>query len=168
MCFYLVSVSLLVVNKVINFISLRHSRYEVSLLDLHVVQNLINLHVSRLKVGSSLNQRLSKLLTGLFVRPVAHVSLPKTENFTDQVVLEEFHRGQDIEHRALLHPIRQAQEFSRSSCIYALFASFLVEDLNNTLGRYCEVLLLERFFIVNYDEIVGTELGGSNLLAVAV
>ena len=99
---------------------------------------------------------------------MAHVSLPKTENFTDQVVLEEFHRGQDIEHRALLHPIRQAQEFSRSGYIYALFASFLVEDLNNTLGRYCEVLLLERFFIVNYDEIVGTELGGSNLLAVAV
>ena len=93
MSFNLIPVTFLVVNEVINFISLGHARNEISLLDLHIVQNLINFHVSWLKIRSRLNKRFSKLLTGLLICSIANVTLPKTKNFTDQIVFEKLHRG---------------------------------------------------------------------------
>jgi len=49
--------------------------------------------------------------------------------------------------------------------------SFLVlEDLNDTLGTYCKVLLVELFWILGrcHDQIVWTELGWAHDFTVAV
>ena len=76
MSFNLITMSLLVVNKVVNFISFRHTRNEVGLFNLHIVENFVDVHVSRLKVRSSLDEGLSQLLTCLLVGSVSDISLP--------------------------------------------------------------------------------------------
>lgn len=91
MSFCLVTVFFLVRNKIIDFIGFRHARNAVSLFNLHVVKNFVYFHISWLKIWPGLNKGLSQLLSGLLVCSVAHVSFPKTENFTNQVVLEELH-----------------------------------------------------------------------------
>lgn len=132
--FNLVSVSLLVVNKVVNFISFWHSRNKVGLFNLHIIENPVDVHISRLKVRSSLDEGLGQLLTCLLVGSVSDVALPEAENFADKVMFKEFHGSQNVKHGALLHPVRKTQEFSRRGCVCALFATFFVENLDNTLS----------------------------------
>ena len=52
-------------------------------------------------------------------------------------MLEVFHGSQDVEHRALLHPVREAKELSGDgtelACLLGHCALFW-EDVNHTLG----------------------------------
>jgi hypothetical protein len=86
-----VAMSLLVVDEVVDFISLRHAGNEVGLLHLHVVQNSVDVHISWLKVWSSLNKGLGELLACFLVSSIPDITFPKAEDFADQVVFEELH-----------------------------------------------------------------------------
>lgn len=83
-------------------------------------------------------------------------------------MLEELHGSKYVEHSTLLHPIRKTQKLCGSRCVGAFSFPFLIKNLDHALGRNGEILFIERLFIFNYDEVVRTEHGGGNLLAVAV
>ena len=89
----LVTMTLLVINKVVDFICFWHSGNEVCLFDLHFVKNFVYVHVSRLEIRAGLDQGLSQLLPSLLVSSVANIAFPKTENLTYEVVFEKFHGG---------------------------------------------------------------------------
>ena len=50
---------------------------------------------------------LRQILPSAVVHAFAHIALPKTVHLANQVMLEELHRGEDIEKSRLLHPIRE-------------------------------------------------------------
>lgn len=116
-----------------------------------------------------MNQRLGQVLAGTVVSTISNITLPKPENLVDKVVLEEFHRGQNVEHGGLLHPFRQREELSRNdfSLVDALVTStrLVSVDLDNTMRRDGEVLAIEGIIVifVNYYEVVGTELRDGHL-----
>jgi len=136
---------------------------------------MVYVQISAHEVRSHLNKRLGQILAGAVIAAVANVALPETENLVDQVVLEEFHGCQYIEHGRLLHPFRQRQELSRNNIlvINTLVAStrLVSVNLHHTVGGDGEVLVIENitvFVVIDYDEVVGTEFGDGNLGTVAV
>jgi hypothetical protein len=52
----LITMALLIIDKVINFISFWHAGDEVRLFNLHVVQNFVDIHVGWLEIGSGLDE----------------------------------------------------------------------------------------------------------------
>ena len=112
---------------------------------LHLVQSLVDVHEFREEVGSTVDELPRQILTNAVVESVAHVTFPQTEHFADKVVLEELHARQHIEHSRLLHPFGEGQELCGNVRLFgALDSGILVlEDLNDTLGTDCEVLLIE-------------------------
>lgn len=85
------TVLLLVVDKVIDFVVLLAAKDEVGCLYLHIVQDTVDVHESALVVGASLDQLLGQKLTSFGVGAVAHVTLPEAEHLADEVVLKEVH-----------------------------------------------------------------------------
>jgi hypothetical protein len=103
--FCVVTMLLLVVDKVVNFVVLLASKDKVSCLGLHVVEDTIDVHEGVLVVRSCLNQRLSQKLASFDEGAVANITLPQAEDLAYQVVLEEVHGSEHIEHGLLLHPV---------------------------------------------------------------
>jgi len=62
-----------------------------SQLDLHVIQDALDVDERRLEVRAGLNQVLGQVLSGLSESAVAHIALPCAEDFLNQIVLEELH-----------------------------------------------------------------------------
>lgn len=100
-----VAVLLLLVHEVLYLVVLLTTEHEVSRLGLHVVQNTVYVNESALVVGASLDQLLGEELASLCVGAVAYVSFPETEDLADEVVFEEVHGSEHIEHGLLLHPV---------------------------------------------------------------
>lgn len=60
-------------------------------LDLHLVQDLLNVDEGGLEVGAGLDQVFGQVLSGLAEGAVAHVALPGAKDFLDEVEFEELH-----------------------------------------------------------------------------
>ena len=108
-------------------------------------------------------------------RPVVHleadIALPKAEDLAYQVVLEVLHGGQHVEHRRLLHPVREAEELCRHSVELVRplgHCAFLGKDMDHTLRRDSEVLIAELLLIEDNLKVIRAEELGRNLSAVAV
>lgn len=65
--------------------------------NLHLVKSFLDLNEGRLEVRTGLNQVLSELLASLAESALAHVALPGSEDFLDQVKFEELHACQHVE-----------------------------------------------------------------------
>jgi hypothetical protein len=76
-------------------------------LALDVIKDAVDVKERCLVVRSRLDQIFGELLSCAGVGSVTHIAFPETEDFPDQVVFEEVHRCQHIEHRLLLHPVRK-------------------------------------------------------------
>ena len=81
---------------------------------LHFKENLVNFEEFVLEIRPHINEVLGQVLSGAIEHAISHISLPQAEHFANQVVLEEFHARQHIEHGALLHPVGKGQEFGRN------------------------------------------------------
>jgi hypothetical protein len=123
------------------------------------------------EVASLQDQAFGELLTVLAESAVSDVALPEIKHFINQVVLEELHTCEDVEHRALECPLGEGQEFSRHGLLVALALFVLViglDDLDYTLGGDGEVLCVELLLIFDDFEIVRAEFAGLDLASVAV
>lgn len=105
MAFSIITVLLLVVHEVFDLVVLLTTEDEVSRLGLHVIEDAVDVHKGSLIVWTSLDQLLREKLTGLSVCAVANVALPEAKDLADEVVFEEVHRGEHVEHGLLLHPV---------------------------------------------------------------
>ena len=65
---------------------------------LHLIEDTIDLHELLKEVGAGKGEAFAQVLPGAVVEPITHVALPKAEHLADQVMLEEFHARQNIEH----------------------------------------------------------------------
>lgn len=66
-------------------------------LALHLEEDLVDVHELWEEVGSRKDEFLRQVLPSAVVHAFAHIALPKTVHLSDQVMLEELHRGEDIE-----------------------------------------------------------------------
>lgn len=66
-------------------------------LALHLKEDLVDVHELWEEVGSRKDEFLRQVLPSAVVHSFAHIALPKTVHLSDQVMLEELHRGEDIE-----------------------------------------------------------------------
>lgn len=66
-------------------------------LALHLKEDLVDAHELWEEVGSRKDEFLRQVLPGAVVHALAHIALPKTIHLSNQVMLEELHRGEDIE-----------------------------------------------------------------------
>lgn len=82
-------------------------------LALHVVKSLVDLDEAIEEGRSGLDERLSQLLPRAVEHLEADVTFPEGKHLADQVMLEEVHRGQHVEERRLVHPLRQSHELGR-------------------------------------------------------
>lgn len=71
---------------------------------LHLIESLVDVHEFCEEVRSAINELSGQILSDPVVKSVADIALPEAEDFADEVVLEELHAGQHIEHGRLLHP----------------------------------------------------------------
>lgn len=65
---------------------------------LHLVQHAVDRHELFEEVRACEDQVLRQILPGAVVESFAHVALPEAEDLAKEVVLEEFHARQHIEH----------------------------------------------------------------------
>lgn len=123
-----------------------------------------------LEVTSLLDQVFGELDTRFVVSAVSYIALPEIEDFGDEVVLEEFHTGQYVEHGALECPLGQRKEFSWHGLLAgrALLAALVLDDLDHTSAGDGEVLVVEALLILDDFEVVGAEFAGLDLASVAV
>ena len=66
-------------------------------LALHLKEDLVDVHELRKEVGSRKDEFLRQILPSAVVHAFAHIALPKSVHLSDQVMLEELHRGEDVE-----------------------------------------------------------------------
>ena len=66
-------------------------------LALHLEEDLVDVHELWEEVGSRKDEFLRQVLPSAVVHAFAHIALPKTVHLANQVMLEELHRGEDIE-----------------------------------------------------------------------
>ena len=102
---------------------------------------------------------------------VSDIALPECENLSDQIVLEEFHARENIEHRTLAHPFMKLEEFSRSwlSFSHHLESSIsTLHYLNDSFITHSEVFIVEELVIMHNFQIVRSELASAHYSPVAV
>ncbi len=113
-----------------------------------------------------------EFLSGFEELSVSDVFLPDAEDFGECVRLKEADVGDDVEKSGLMHPVGEADNFCGGDVLLPfgleLFFHFLGEDLNNTVGRNCVVLIKDHFLLVFIGgddfEIVWPELVGIDFL----
>jgi hypothetical protein len=81
--FGVVAVFDLVSVEVVDFVVLLATENEVGRFDLHVVQNLVDVHVGTLVIRTGLDQGLGKILTGFVVRTVSNIAFPQQEHLAN-------------------------------------------------------------------------------------
>jgi len=104
---HLVAVSFLLVNEVTNeLIGLASTlRYGEGLLSLHLVKSLVDVHEAAQEGWSCLDQVTSKILSRAVIHLEPDVAFPKSKDLSDDIVLEELHASENVEHSRLLHPL---------------------------------------------------------------
>ena len=139
---------------------------------LHFVDGLVDAHKLLQEVGTRKDEVLGEVLAGTVVHAVAHVTLPKAENLTDQVVLEELHAGEHVEHSGLLHPLGQGKELSWNVGLLLTLnvCALVLENLHDTLSTDREVLGVELFGVLRWcdHEVVRPKFSEADFFAVAV
>ena len=105
---------------------------------------------------------MDEFLSGLAENSVVNVGLPDVEDFRDDVVLEKLDVGDDVEHRALVHPVRERYHLSRGVALCSLFA-LLREHVHYSIRGYCVILVQSQLLLVltlvNHLQIIRPKLG---------
>lgn len=117
-----------------------------SFLGLHLVEGLTDVFEARNKGRSHLNKVTSQILPGSIIHVESHVAFPEGEHFSNNVVFEELHAGEHIEHRRLLHPFAQREELSWHNIKFLSSSTFLLANVDDTLRRNGEIFTFERIF----------------------
>ena len=78
-----------------------------SFLGLHLVERLADVFEARDEGRSRLNEITSQILPSSIIHVESNVAFPQRKDFSYNIVFEEFHAGEYIEHRRLLHPFAQ-------------------------------------------------------------
>ena len=130
---------------------------------MHLVERLADIFEAGDKGWSHLDETPSQILPCSIVHVESNVPFPEREDFSDDVVFEELHAREHIEHRGLLHPFAQGEELSRYKIELLASSAFFLADVDHTLRGNGEILTFERlfsFFIIWIDlnQVVRTKL----------
>ena len=74
---------------------------------LHLVEGLVDIHEALQESWPRLDEVAGQCSPSAIVHLKPDVALPEGEDFPDEVVLEELHTGEYVEHGGLLHPFAQ-------------------------------------------------------------
>ena len=138
------------------------------LMGLHIEQGLVDLDVTRQEGRSGLDQIFGQIISGRVVESESDITLPESKYLTDDVVLEEVHASEHVEHRRLLSPLTQREEFGWNGLMLGTSLSLFVGYVDHTLSGNSEIFLLKSLVIVDLDQIVWSELVSWHWLSLAV
>ena len=103
-------------------------------MDLHIPKGSANVHETGEEGWSCLNQVTSKTLSCPVVHLEPYITLPERKYLSNNVVFEELHTGEHVEHSRLLHPLTERKEFCWICVRILVPLAFILSTVNNTLS----------------------------------
>ncbi len=165
---HILPVSLLVPHKIVQFEGFSRFGDHVGLNRLHLIEGFIDIHVGDEEGRSGEDEAGGQVLSCPVEHLETNVTLPKIEDLTDEVVLEELHASQDVEHGRLLHPLTQGEELGRHGIVLGVLLALLGTYMDYSLRGYGEILVIQVLLVPDCHEVEGTELVRGNGLPVTV
>lgn len=77
---------------------------------------------------------VDQFLSRFAENPVMHVGLPEVEDFRYRVVFEKLYICDDVEHRGLVHPVGEGDDFCGGLALAGFFAAFFGPHVDDAVG----------------------------------